>query len=243
MSFPGLDFGLGLLSFLGGQRRNKAQLASAREQMAFQREMSNTSFQRQRRDLELAGYNPILAVKHGGASTPAGAQAQMADTVTPGVSSALAARRNKAEVESLEASAAVQKVDARKRFEEIKNVIEERQVIKRKAENLMYSSAKMNAEVNSIQEQAVWLQQQVSSSKEAMKAFPHLRKKIMAETSKILTELRSLRVKAEIDETDLSRWAEQAKRLTGLLHDVKPNIKMNKFNSKWLKMSPGGKPQ
>jgi len=72
-------------SFIGGERRNRAQEELSNAQMAFQREMSDTAYQRQVADLKAAGINPMLASKLGGASTPMGSQAILQDTIGPAV--------------------------------------------------------------------------------------------------------------------------------------------------------------
>lgn len=64
----------GLFGRKGQKDANQASAAMAREQMAFQERMSNTSHQREVKDLLAAGLNPILSATGGsGASTPAGA--------------------------------------------------------------------------------------------------------------------------------------------------------------------------
>lgn len=90
----------GGLSMLGASSANSAARDMAQKQINFQEHMSNTAHQREVTDLRAAGLNPILSAR-GGASTPPGAQAAFQNELGAGVSSALEAKRNAAEVENI----------------------------------------------------------------------------------------------------------------------------------------------
>ena len=96
------SFAAPFMGFMGTQKSNRMQMASAREQIAFQERMSGTAYQRAVKDMRAAGINPILASKLGGASTPSGAQAQIKDLGPTIASSALGLRRLQEDIKNLQ---------------------------------------------------------------------------------------------------------------------------------------------
>ena len=68
---------------------NDAAAASTAKQMAYQTQMSNTSYQRGMADMRAAGLNPMLAYSQGGASVPSGAS-YTAQNVAAGAPAAVA---------------------------------------------------------------------------------------------------------------------------------------------------------
>jgi len=91
-------------SLLGGMSRNKDAKAASARQMAFQRDMSDTSYQRGMADMKKAGLNPILAGKFGGASTPTGSTYNPENVATNSVNSYLQTKQNQANVALTEAN-------------------------------------------------------------------------------------------------------------------------------------------
>jgi len=84
---PAAIGGAALLGYKGAQETNAASAQAANAQIEFQREMSNTAFQRQVEDLKKAGINPMMATHLGGSSTPQGAMPMF---VNPGAAAASA---------------------------------------------------------------------------------------------------------------------------------------------------------
>lgn len=121
--------GGGLLGFgemYGAQQQNEAQIAAAREQMAFQADqlalnrkfqqrMSSTAYRRAYKDIRKAGLNPILALGKP-ASSPAGGAAvgampNIVNEIGPGISTAM-------ELQTRSHQNEVLKHDANLRFEQ-----------------------------------------------------------------------------------------------------------------------------
>lgn len=110
----------GVGGFLGAQSANKANKQIAREQMAFQENMSNTAYQRATADMRAAGINPMLAAQNGGASSPPGASAQMQSELGPAVSSAVQAAQAVASIEQIQANTELQEAQTNKTDAETK---------------------------------------------------------------------------------------------------------------------------
>ena len=84
---PAAIGGAALLGYKGAQDTNAASAQAAASQIEFQREMSNTAYQRQVEDLKAAGINPMMVTHLGGSSTPQGAMPMF---VNPGAAAASA---------------------------------------------------------------------------------------------------------------------------------------------------------
>lgn len=108
-SAPLISGAIGLLGQRSQKKTNQQQIGLSREQMAFQERMSNTAYQRAMADMKKAGINPIMVSKLGGASTPAGAMAQIKDPTQAGMQAAL----NSAQVQSAISTAQHQQANAR----------------------------------------------------------------------------------------------------------------------------------
>lgn len=92
------------VSAYGQYRANKEKKKLAEQQMTFQKDMSDTSYQRGVADMSAAGLNPILAYSQGGASTPGGAMANVDNIGEAATKSALDVARIHREFKSMDAT-------------------------------------------------------------------------------------------------------------------------------------------
>jgi hypothetical protein len=129
---------LGALAGAGTAYQNYTQQKLANQQMDFQRDMSNTAYQRAMADMRLAGLNPILASKLGGASSPAGAMAQMQNIGAQSVSSGL---------QAMQTSSNVKLQDAQENLTKVKKDIADGEVPKAKIKENIWSGVRDGVEM------------------------------------------------------------------------------------------------
>lgn len=135
------------VGYYGQQQTNSAQSAQAQRQMDFQAEQSGSSYQRGVADMKAAGLNPMLAYSQGGASSGAGAQAQIGNEVQAGMSSAMQVAMTKAQLGQLVSQTELTQAQTSKTEQDTQ--LSEADTILRNTQNRTE-----NERVNQIQEQA-----------------------------------------------------------------------------------------
>jgi len=88
----------GAASLAGGLIGNRAARKESKRNRRFQENMRSTAWQAGVADMEKAGLNPALAYSQGPAATPGGSMATQDDVISPAVSSAMQAKRLKADL-------------------------------------------------------------------------------------------------------------------------------------------------
>lgn len=182
-----------------GREANAQRIAMADKQMDFQERMSNTAHQREIKDLRAAGLNPILSSKYGGASTPGGAMAQIADIAAPATSSAVARRTQDAQMNQMAAqtNAAMASASYTKQQEanaklQAENIKQEEILLRDRQIQTRLASAKSMADYNVSQAQA--------ANYDAETALKVQEAEIKSHT------IPGAKIEGDIDRTEYGKW-------------------------------------
>lgn len=89
-------------NLLGGAMGQGKTRSSDKFAMNFERDMSNTAYQRAMADMKAAGLNPMLAYQQGGASTPGGSASDYGNIAEAAVTSAAQLHRQKKEIQLMD---------------------------------------------------------------------------------------------------------------------------------------------
>lgn len=152
-AMAGASLGAGISESIGQDEANEQNIASAKEQMAFQERMSNTAHQREADDLRAAGLNPMLSV-NAGASSPSGAQATVQNAaagLSRGISSAAQAFLTKQEMELKQEQIDLTRQQSYKTWQEGKtaaNIAQDSDLIQRAKEGDMTLVGDNNGHMN-----------------------------------------------------------------------------------------------
>jgi hypothetical protein len=109
---------MGGASYLGQTGANKTNMQIAQNQMDFQREMSDTAYQRATKDMMAAGLNPMLAYTKGGASTPGGATTQVQSSTAKAVDATQAQMLQNEQIANIKAQTTLSNAAAAKTMAE-----------------------------------------------------------------------------------------------------------------------------
>lgn len=212
-ALPIAPFLSSLGTFLGGREQNVASARAAQEQMDFQREMSDTSYQRQIKDLAAAGINPMLVTKLGGASTPPGAMPSFVNPAAMAAQSFSAVQSSGAAAKQAETAETLSLGQLEKIEAEVSN-------IKSVTRNLDSEEKRIQATTAMLAQQAYLMQEQGATQKEIRAHFQALISKLGQETTLLKNQ-----VAVEQSMNDLGRTVGQFSKVAELLVQILKGVR------------------
>lgn len=192
---------------------NAASAESVAKQIEFQREMSNTSYQRAVADMRAAGINPMLAALKGGASTPSGGayQAQMPqvyDIATPAAQVFSAAQSSGAAAQQAQTQENLSK-------SQIRQVEAAADKIREEIKNIPTEGDRLKAMVAMLYEQAQLMEQQKYTSVAQNQMLNATMLKVIEETNLIRGSVQAMN-----DLDNIGKNFEAAKPIVDVLKSI-----------------------